>query len=479
MKSSQKVITFTRLLGIMLFLFIFPAVLNAAEWAPYTAYTVGTVVTYQGTSYTCRQAHTSLPGWEPPNVLALWLPGGTVSTSTPTLTPTKTSAATATATKTSAATATPTKTSAATATPTKTSAATATATKTSSTTVTPSATATKTPTAIATATATIPPATSTPTPTPGATPVFSIKPPPAGKVLAGYWECWDGSAVHPGMGWIPLSQVPAAYNVIDLAFPVILSDGTVKWENGMDVGVKVPTPAEITAAKAAGHNVLLSIGGATAAVDLSSSTVADRFIATIVPILKANNIDGIDIDIEAGLVVGASMTSLSTSQSNLIRIIDGVLAQMPAGFMLTMAPETAYVTGGQIAYGSIWGAYLPIIKRYLDNGRLNWLQMQYYNGSMYGAGGTAYSAGTVDGFVQQTLCMINGFTIAGGNGTLKIPAAKIAVGLPAQPGAGGGYMAPADVKTAYNQVSSIKGLMTWSINWDGSKGWTFANNKPF
>ena len=22
----------------------------------------------------CRQAHTSLPGWEPPNVLALWLP---------------------------------------------------------------------------------------------------------------------------------------------------------------------------------------------------------------------------------------------------------------------------------------------------------------------------------------------------------------------------------------------------------------------
>jgi beta-glucanase (GH16 family) len=43
-------------------------------WAPYTAYTVGQVVTYNGARYQNRQAHTSLPGWEPANVLALWLP---------------------------------------------------------------------------------------------------------------------------------------------------------------------------------------------------------------------------------------------------------------------------------------------------------------------------------------------------------------------------------------------------------------------
>ncbi|MDF5753882.1 M28 family peptidase [Spongiactinospora sp. TRM90649] len=40
-----------------------------AEWTPYTA---GQIVTYQGVSYRCIQAHTSLPGWEPPNVPALW-----------------------------------------------------------------------------------------------------------------------------------------------------------------------------------------------------------------------------------------------------------------------------------------------------------------------------------------------------------------------------------------------------------------------
>lgn len=46
----------------------------AAPWAAGVAYTAGTKVTYNGILYECRQSHTSLTGWEPPNVLALWLP---------------------------------------------------------------------------------------------------------------------------------------------------------------------------------------------------------------------------------------------------------------------------------------------------------------------------------------------------------------------------------------------------------------------
>ncbi len=337
-------------------------------------------------------------------------------------------------------------------------------------TVTPGgATATRTSTAVA--------PTITPTPTSG-TSGCAVKSAPSGKVLQGYWEAWDGSSTHPGMGHISLAQVPAAYNVINLAFPVILSDGTSEWFDGMDTGVDVPTPAEVCAAKAAGHWVLLSIGGATAAVDLSQTATVDRFISTIVPILKSNNFDGIDIDIESGLVAGANYSTLSTSQSNLIRLIDGVLAQMPSNFMLTMAPETAYVTGGQIAFGGPWGAYLPIIGRYRDNGRLSWLNMQYYNGNMYGCPATSFSAGTVEGFVEQTKCLNNGMQMAGG-GTFSLPYSKQVPGLPAQPGAGGGYMSPSLVSQAYSQVSGIKGLMTWSINWDGSKGYTFANSKPY
>lgn len=45
----------------------------ATPWAPNTSYTVGQLVSYNGLIYQCRQSHTSLPGWEPPNVPALWL----------------------------------------------------------------------------------------------------------------------------------------------------------------------------------------------------------------------------------------------------------------------------------------------------------------------------------------------------------------------------------------------------------------------
>lgn len=41
-------------------------------WAVNTAYTVGTKVIFERKTYTCLQAHTSLPGWTPAAVPALW-----------------------------------------------------------------------------------------------------------------------------------------------------------------------------------------------------------------------------------------------------------------------------------------------------------------------------------------------------------------------------------------------------------------------
>lgn len=45
---------------------------GAAAWKAGTAYSVGSIVTYSGQSYTCLQAHTSLAGWEPNVTPALW-----------------------------------------------------------------------------------------------------------------------------------------------------------------------------------------------------------------------------------------------------------------------------------------------------------------------------------------------------------------------------------------------------------------------
>nr|1ED7_A Chain A, CHITINASE A1 [Niallia circulans] len=41
-------------------------------WQVNTAYTAGQLVTYNGKTYKCLQPHTSLAGWEPSNVPALW-----------------------------------------------------------------------------------------------------------------------------------------------------------------------------------------------------------------------------------------------------------------------------------------------------------------------------------------------------------------------------------------------------------------------
>jgi chitinase len=408
-----------------------PLACSAPAWAEGTSYAVGSRVTYNGRLYEALVAHTppAGAGWNPVAAASLWrdlgaCDGGGTPSPTPSRTPSQ------------------------------------------SPTPTPTRTSSPSPTA-------------TPPSSPGGG-TCAVKSRPAGRVLQGYWENWDGAAngVHPPLGWIPItdSRIPAhGYNVVNAAFPVIRSDGTVLWEDGMDAGVRVPTAAEMCQAKAAGMTILMSIGGAAAGIDLGSTAVADRFVATVVPILKRYNFDGIDIDIETGLTGSGNINQLSTSQANLVRIIDGVLAQLPGNFGLTMAPETAYVTGGSVTYGSIWGAYLPIVKRYADNGRLWWLNMQYYNGSMYGCSGDSYAAGTVQGFTAQTNCLNAGLVVQGA--TIRVPYDRQVPGLPAQPGAGGGYLSPALVAQAWNTYGNgLKGLMTWSVNWDGSKGWTFGDN---
>jgi chitin-binding protein len=49
-----------------------PPPANGGTWSAGTAYKVGDQVTYNSQGYKCIQAHTALPGWEPPNTPALW-----------------------------------------------------------------------------------------------------------------------------------------------------------------------------------------------------------------------------------------------------------------------------------------------------------------------------------------------------------------------------------------------------------------------
>ncbi len=307
-------------------------------------------------------------------------------------------------------------------------------------------------------------------------------------VLVGYWHNWNDADAP----YLPLDQIDPRYNVVEVAFAV----PAVGTSHQMEFVPSETTPAEFAAEvatlQAQGRKVLISIGGANAVVQLDSDTERDQFVASMMTLLDTYGFDGIDIDLEGASVAMTGGTIGAPTDAAVIRLIDAVDAIMAQyrqttgqKLFLTMAPETAYVQGGQSAFGGIWGAYLPIIHALRDS--LDILQVQLYNsGSMYGIDGAIYEQGSADFIVSQTEAVIQGFNTGGGFFE-GLPPEKVAVGLPAcNAAAGGGYTDTAAVRAAmkyllgtgpqpgaYTLVQpggypALRGMMTWSINWDAA-----------
>lgn len=73
--DKSRMMMLPLLVVVSMVLNFFPLEASAAErgaWAPNVSYAVNDNVTYDGKTYKAIQSHTSLPGWEPPNVPALW-----------------------------------------------------------------------------------------------------------------------------------------------------------------------------------------------------------------------------------------------------------------------------------------------------------------------------------------------------------------------------------------------------------------------
>lgn len=304
--------------------------------------------------------------------------------------------------------------------------------------------------------------------------------------LVGYWHNWN----DVNAPYIQLDQVDSRYTVIELAFatPVSTTDMTMQFSPTM---VSTPTLlTQIQTLQSLGKKVLISVGGATSTIDLSTTANKSAFITSMTAIINQYGLDGLDLDIESGASILASGSIVSPSATAQINLIDAVKQIMQTyritynkKLFLTMAPETAYVQGGMSAYGGIWGGYLPIIHALRDS--LDILQVQLYNsGSMLGVDNNVYNSGTADFISAMTEAVIVGFNTSGGF-FFGLPASKVAVGLPAcTSAAGSGYIVPSVVKQAIDYIrgmgpnpgsyimtsslgySDLRGMMTWSINWD-------------
>ncbi len=460
-----------------------PARADRGAWAPNVAYAVNDTVTYGGCTYKVIQAHTSLTGWEPPNVPALFslVSCGTSPTATrtntltgPTATRTNTpSGPTATRTRTRTATTTPTRTPC----PPGGNCGTA---------VPPTATRTNT--------------LSAPTNTPTACTSCGGSVPK--HAMIGYWHNFDN-----GSGFIPLRNVSTKWDVINVSF--------AEPTNGATGGTIGFTPYNTTPAQfqsdiaylhSLGKKVLISIGGANGTVQLNSTGARDNFVNSMKSIITTYGFDGMDIDFEGqSLILNAGDTNPTAPTTavivNTIAAIRSIRSSYGANFILTMAPETFFVQLGYGFYGGTCsgcdrraGAFLPVI--YGTRDILSWLQVQDYNsGPITGLDNTYHTMGGADFHVAMLDMLLTGFPVAGTGTTFPaLRADQVVLGIPATVNAGNGYVAPATVQQALNYIikgqsfggayvkrsanaAAFRGVMTWSINWDAYNGiFEFSNS---
>ena len=326
--------------------------------------------------------------------------------------------------------------------------------------------------------------------------------------LVGYLH----SSFANGSGYVRMADVPASWDVIDLAFgePTSATSGDIRFSlcpvaECPNVETAAEFKAAIKAKQAAGKKVLISIGGANGQVQLTTTAARDTFVSSVSRIIDDYGLDGLDIDFEGhSLSLNTGDTDFRSPTTpvvvNLISALKTLKAKYGAAFVLTMAPETFFVQLGYQFYGSgpfggqdpRAGAYLPVIHALRDD--LTLLHVQDYNsGPIMGLDNQYHSMGGADFHIAMTDMLLTGFPVAGDTSRI-FPALRpdqIAIGMPASVNAGNGYTAPADINKALNCLTrttdcgsyrthgswpALRGLMTWSINWDRFNQGVFSKN---
>jgi chitinase len=315
-----------------------------------------------------------------------------------------------------------------------------------------------------------------------------------------------------GSGYTRMADVPDSWDVIQLAFgePTSVTSGDIRFalcpvSECPNVESEAEFRAAIAAKQAQGKKVLISIGGQNGQVRLETAAARDRFVSSVSAIIDRYGLDGLDIDFEGNsLSLNTGDTDFRNPTTpvvvHLISALRTLTDRYGEDFILTMAPETFFVQIGYQFYGSgPWGgqdprcgSYLPVIHALRD--RLTLLHVQHYNsGPIMGLDNRYHSMGNADFHVAMADMMLTGFPVAGNAARFFEPLRpdQVAIGLPASTQAGNGHTAPAEVNRALDCLTkgtncgsyrpqrsypAMRGLMTWSINWDRFNNWQFSRN---
>lgn len=283
-------------------------------------------------------------------------------------------------------------------------------------------------------------------------------------LLTGYWQNFDN-----GAKCLKISEVPQTYTIIAVAFAeATATAGEVTFNLDSSLASKLGGYTEqqfisdITAAKAKGQKVIISVGGEKGSVSVSNATAAANFANSVYALMVKYGFDGVDIDLENGInatYMTSALRQLSTKAGS--------------GLIITMAPQT-------IDMQSVSSGYFQVALNIKDI--LTVVNTQYYNsGSMLGQDGKVYYQGSVDFLTALAAIQLE-------NG---LRPDQVGLGLPASlNAAGSGYVAPGVVNSALDCLTTgtgggsykppktypaLRGAMTWSINWDASNNYNFSD----
>ncbi|WP_025820609.1 immunoglobulin-like domain-containing protein [Shewanella marina] len=290
---------------------------------------------------------------------------------------------------------------------------------------------------------------------------------PEGGVVVGYWHNWcDGSGYKGGIApCMTLEATDPMYNVVDVSFMKVYDtneDRIPTFKLDPQIGLsEAEFINQIQTLNQQGRAVLLALGGADAHIELKRGD-EQAFADEVIRLTDIYGFDGLDIDLEQAAITAADNQWVIPEALKMVK--DHYRAQ-GKNFLITMAPEFPYLKAGD--------KYVPYIERLA--GYYDWINPQFYN---QGGDGiwvdelNAWVSQNNDGLKQEFIYYISDSLINGTRGFHKIPHDKLVFGIPTNiDAAATGYVVePKQLINAFEQLKQqgqpLRGVMTWSINWD-------------
>ena len=287
-------------------------------------------------------------------------------------------------------------------------------------------------------------------------------------MVVGYWHNFCNGSSN-----LKLRDVPSYYDLVCIAFTentAVGGRGAFSVDPDLAVALGGYTKEEliqdVKLLQARGQHVIISVGGALGRISIRNEQEAQNFAESMTAIIREYGLEGIDIDLEGGSVSATAYIASS------LRTMHNTFGE---DFIITMAPETAYIEGES-------GPYSQLLMEVKDI--LTVVFPQFYNtGCMTGYDGQMVNRGTADMMTSMSTTLIERYGLRDD---------QIAFGVPnTQKSAGGGFYTYAETKKAVTAFMNgtranrfkapraypnFRGMMAWSVNWDNTQNYSWAKS---